>query len=493
MDRERNYVNMQVNPCKMCMPMGASQALKGFANTMNIIHGSQGCSTYIRRHMAAHYNEPVDIASSSLSEEGTVYGGSKNLKLGIKNMVGMYHPEIVGVLTTCLAETIGDDINRIVKEVRESGDYDDVDIIPIPTPGYGGSQSEGYFAAIKGILKYYGEKYLAGEYEYLSEDLKERDYEELGLDREIPYKAKGYINVIVSNATCEDIRELKRISGILGVDFLILPDISDVFDAPYEPNYNKLNGDGLSREQIPMAFEALATIELGHLVADMYSPAKYLYETFDIPMYRLPLPIGIHHMDAFVETVASVMEMEVPGELVKERGRLLDGMIDSHKHSALGKVAIFGDMDLVYGISGLLAENGMDVMVCATGSKTKRFKEGIESIMDKYSCDPVVMQDSDFETIREVIHERGVNIMVGTSDGKFIWEKDGIDLVRVGFPVHDHIGAQRKLRFGYKGSIRLLDEVVNKLLDQKHRGYKDRMIDNYYKEVTKRMEEPIWQ
>ncbi len=468
MDRERNYVNMQVNPCKMCMPMGASQALKGFANTMNIIHGSQGCSTYIRRHMAAHYNEPVDIASSSLSEEGTVYGGSKNLKLGIKNMVHMYQPEIVGVLTTCLAETIGDDINRIVKEVRDTGEFDDVDIIPIPTPGYGGSQSEGYFAAIKGILKYYGDRYQAG-------------------------KQGGHINVIVSNATCEDIRELKRISQILKVSFLILPDISDVFDAPYEAEYNKLNGDGFSRDLIPRAFEALATIELGHLVADRYSPAKYLFDNFGIPMYRLPLPIGIHHMDAFVETIAGVLDMEIPMALTKERGRLLDGMIDSHKHSALGKVAIFGDMDLVYGISLLLAENGMDLKVCATGSKTKGFKEGIERLMKNYKCHPVVMQDSDFETIRHVILETEVNIMVGSSDGKFIWEKDGIDLVRVGFPVHDHIGAQRKLRFGYKGSIRLLDEVVNKLLDQKHRGYKERMIDNYHKEVTKRMEEPIWQ
>ncbi len=72
--------------------------------------------------------------------------------------------------------------------------------------------------------------------------------------------------------------------------------------------------------------------------------------------------------------------------------------------------------------------------------------------------------------------------MIGNSNGKFIWEKDGIDLIRVGFPVHDHIGAQRKLRMGYKGSIRLLDEVVNTLLDQKHSTYRQRMFDNYHPE-----------
>ena len=102
MSKDRNYVNMQVNPCKMCMPMGASLALRGIKKSMTIIHGSQGCSTYIRRHILGHYNEPIDIASSSLSEEGTVYGGGKNLKIGLKNMVEMYQPEVVGVLPTPL-------------------------------------------------------------------------------------------------------------------------------------------------------------------------------------------------------------------------------------------------------------------------------------------------------------------------------------------------------------------------------------------------------
>ena len=61
-------VNLNTNPCKMCMPMGAATAFYGIKDCITILHGSQGCATYIRRHMATHYNEPVDIASSSLTE-----------------------------------------------------------------------------------------------------------------------------------------------------------------------------------------------------------------------------------------------------------------------------------------------------------------------------------------------------------------------------------------------------------------------------------------
>ena len=82
-----NLVNLNTNPCKMCMPMGSVSAFYGISKSMSILHGSQGCSTYIRRHMATHYNEPVDIASSSLTEEGTVFGGTKNLLKGLENLI----------------------------------------------------------------------------------------------------------------------------------------------------------------------------------------------------------------------------------------------------------------------------------------------------------------------------------------------------------------------------------------------------------------------
>lgn len=476
----RNYVNMQVNPCKMCMPMGGSQALKGIKKSMTIIHGSQGCSTYIRRHISAHYNEPIDIASSSLSEEGTVYGGAKNLKAGISNLVEMYQPEVVGVLTSCLAETIGDDISRIVKEIRETGEFEGVDIIPIATPGYGGSQSEGYYAAMRSIVAYYSE---------MSYDYKvKQGY----VDEDQPIVG-DHINIIVSNATCEDVRELRRLVALMGVKAIIGPDISEVLDSPYKESFDKLSPHGTSREELMQMMNAKASIELGDLVADQYSPALYLEAHHGVTAYRMPLPIGIHNVDRLIETIAAIYEIPIPSTIEVERGRLIDGMIDSHKHSALGRVAIYGDMDLVYGITGLMFENGVVVKVASTGSVTKKFQTRLESLAQRFDSKCRIMQDSDFETIREVIREENVNLMIGNSNGKFIWEKDGVDLVRVGFPVHDHIGAQRKLRMGYKGSMRLMDEVVNTLLDQKHRTYKQRMFDSYHPESQRREEATLWE
>ena len=133
--KNKNYVNLDVNPCKMCMPLGSALAIKGIEGAMVMMHGSQGCSTYMRRHISTHYNEPVDIASSSLNEKGTVYGGAANLKKGITNLLKMYTPKIIGIATTCLAETIGEDIDRIIEEYKKEENIEGVEFVTVSTPG----------------------------------------------------------------------------------------------------------------------------------------------------------------------------------------------------------------------------------------------------------------------------------------------------------------------------------------------------------------------
>ena len=137
-----NLVRLNVNPCKMCMPMGALTAFFGIRNCMTILHGSQGCSTYIRRHMATHYNEPVDIASSSLTEQGTVFGGGENLIRGLENLIRLYRPEVIGVATSCLAETIGEDVPAILESIPEppSGRS------PSPRPDFPGRSTRAFSA-----------------------------------------------------------------------------------------------------------------------------------------------------------------------------------------------------------------------------------------------------------------------------------------------------------------------------------------------------------
>ena len=141
------------NACKMCSPLGAALVFRGLQNCVPFLHGSQGCATYIRRYLISHYKEPMDIASSSFSEKDAVYGGAGNFSLGIANVIRQYRPEIVGIATTCLAETIGEDMNLLIAEFdRKYAEENGPALVHCSTPSYQGSHADGYWRALMAVV-----------------------------------------------------------------------------------------------------------------------------------------------------------------------------------------------------------------------------------------------------------------------------------------------------------------------------------------------------
>lgn len=451
----RNFINLDVNPCKMCMPMGASLAFKGIENTVVMLHGSQGCSTYIRRHISTHFNEPIDIASSSLNEKGTVFGGAENLKTGIKNVMKVYNPKLIGIATTCLAETIGEDLEKIVKEHinNENIDEDNTKFVTVSTPGYGGSQYEGYYKAVRKTIEKITKK---------------------------PYEKNNKLNVIMGTMSPADIRYVKNILKEFEIDYIMIPDISETMDSPFEKNYSKIPKGGTKIEDIEKMSESKATLEFGVLLNDENSPGEYLRDKYSIPLFKCPYPIGLENTDLFIKALKEFSGKELPLELNKSRGRMIDGMIDSHKYNGEGRAAIFGEPELVYSITMMCLENGIKPRVILTGSVSKKYKEELNKQLEKYKEESVILEDSDFDTALKYIKDTDTNILIGNSDGKFLHEKLNIPHVKIGFPNHDFMGAQRVLSVGYEGSILFLDRITNALIEEKHKVYREKMYSNYY-------------
>ena len=455
---EGNIVNLNINPCKMCMPMGAVSAFYGIRKCMTILHGSQGCSTYIRRHMATHYNEPIDIASSVLTEHGTVYGGEDNLIRGIRNLIKLYSPEVIGVATTCLAETIGEDISRIINIFLEANSDCNVNIIPVQTAGYGGTQFEGYWAALRAIT------------------------ENVKMDTTPNEK----VNVITSLLSPADTRYLKQLLEMFELDYILLPDISENLDGEHHEQYQRLPSSGTSIYEISKMAGAKATIELSTFVEEKLSPAKYLSDIYNVPYIRLNLPIGIRDTNALIEQLCIISGKPIPEAIKKEKGRYLDAMIDSHKYNGEGKAVVYGEPDFVYSIVRLCCENGIMPVVVATGSNCPNlgYKAIDEIVMVTQKADSdkyVILNDTDFQNIQTYALAHGANIMIGSSDARRIEEKSGIPLVRCTFPIHDRVGGHRIRTLGYEGSLQLLDSITNKLLEIKE-GFRERIHKQFFVE-----------
>jgi nitrogenase molybdenum-iron protein alpha/beta subunit/MoaA/NifB/PqqE/SkfB family radical SAM enzyme len=439
----------------MCFPLGVVTAFYGLARAMNLLHGSQGCGTYIRRHMATHYNEPIDIATSSLSEEGAVFGGEKNLHKGLRNLIKLYDPEIIGVSTTCLAETIGEDLPGSLKRFRDSNPGLKARLIPVNAPGYGGTHFEGYWRGLKAILA--------------------------GLD--LDPTPHGGVNVIAGPISPADARHLRDVLAAALPGHTLFPDISDNLDGAFNPVYDRLPRKGTTVSRIVRMAGASATLELSLFAPPEDSPGAYLEKAYGVRLLRLAPPVGLSLTDAFMTALAELGGV-IPARALEERGRLMDAMADSHKYSALGRAAIFGDPDFVHSMACLAAENGLSTALAATGSKSAAFRAVTKKALGPafgIGQEPVVADSADFALIESLCRKTGANLLVGSSEGRRLAQRENIPLVRCAFPCHDHVGGQRVRTMGYGGSTALLDRMVNELISAEEESFRGELKATHFR------------
>ncbi len=432
------------NQCQMCMPLGGVVAFKGIEGAMVLVHGSQGCSTYMRLANVEHYNEPIDVASSALNEKQTIYGGEMNLKKALDNVIRVYEPKVLGIVTTCLAETMGEDLTRMIETYTRERGVEGVDIIPVPTPSYSGSHTEGFWAATRDIIAFYAR----------------------------PTEAHQRINVIIPHISPADIREIKRIFDLMGLEYTLVPDYSMTLDRPYGGRYQKIPPGGTGTEEIAAMPGARATVQFGETCPDDLSPGLYLKQQYGVPLINLPLPIGLQNTDRLMETLQRLSGRQLPETLALERGWLLDGMADSHKYNADGRPVIYGEPELVYACTSLCMENGATPAVIASGTHTSRLGEVLRPLLADADEEPVLLEEADFASIGEAAREKGGNIAIGHSGGRSLTERQMIPIVRVGFPIHDRVGGQRILSAGYAGTLAFLERFTNTLLETKYSSYR---------------------
>lgn len=430
--------------CRMCMPLGACLAFTGFEGAVPLLHGSQGCATYIRRYLISHFCEPMDVASSSVGEAATVFGGEATLREGVANVARVYRPATIGVATTCLTETIGEDVGPMLARMADPENGIGAEtggacpaLVHVPTPSYAGTHADGFQAAVAATVA--------------------------SLAR--PGPTTDAVTLLPSIVSTADLRHLHELADAFDLPHSVLPDYSDRLDGVAVARYEKLPPGGATAAQVAAAGHAKASVTLGGLATPGVALAgDVLAQRFGVPAHRLPLPIGIRLTDAFTDLLAELSGRPAPDGLVRERGRLVDAYIDGHKHVAERVAVVFGDEDLVLGLAVWLAEIGITPAVCATGGRSGQLAVELARHAPELDGKVRVLDDGDFELIGAAAAEVRPDLLIGHSKGYPIARRLGVPLVRVGLPIHDRVGAQRVRHLGYRGAQELFDRVANALV-----------------------------
>jgi nitrogenase molybdenum-iron protein NifN len=419
------------NACKMCSPLGACLAFSGVAGGVPLLHGSQGCATYIRRYLISHFREPLDVASSNFGERAAIFGGEENLRTALANVAKGYSPSLVGVATTCLSETIGDDVAAFLSRIPEG---ERPPTVHASTPAYSGTHFDGYVRAVRALVE--------------------------TLAREAP-RERDAIALFPGIVSPADLRWLRSLVEGFALRPVIVPDYADRLDGGCWEEYQRIPPGGTAIQEIRGLGGAAASLETTW-VAGEGTAAAWLEERFGVPWHRIGLPVGLQGTDELIAVLAETAGREVGEAVSAERARLVDSYVDAHKYVFDRRTLLFGEEDLVIALARFCVEIGLKPVLCASGGTSGRLSDEVRHWVGS-ECE--VRSDVDFEDVADLARDLSPEILIGNSKGAKLARRLKRPLVRVGLPIHDRIGAARVQHLGYPGTQQLFDRVVNALLE----------------------------
>lgn len=447
-----------INPIFTCQPCGAQYASIGIKECIGIVHGGQGCVMFVRLLFSQHFKESFEIASSSLHEDGAVFGATHRVEEAVDVLLMRYpHVKVIPIISTCSTEVIGDDIDGVVRKLndgllKEKFPGREVHLIPIHTPSFKGSQVTGYDVAVENFVSYFAKK---GE-------------------------PNGKINLITGWVNPGDVAALKHLLAEMQVDATVLFEI-EAFDSPLMPEGNVVSHGDTTVEDLTGTANALGTIALNRYEGG--KAAKYLESEFDVPAIIGPTPIGIRNTDTFLQNVKKMTGKSIPETLVRERGIAIDALTDiAHMFLADKKVAIYGHPDLVVGLAEFCLDLEMKPVLLLLGDDNSAYPNDprIQALQEKVDYGMEIIMNADLWELENRIKNEGLelDLILGHSKGRFISIDYNIPMVRVGFPTYDRAGLYRYPVVGYAGAMWLGEAMANTLFtDMEHKKNKEWILN----------------
>ena len=426
-----------VNPLKMSQPIGGALAFMGLRGAMPLLHGSQGCTSFGLVLFTRHFKEAIPMQTTAMSEVATVLGGYENVEQAVLNIYNRTKPEIIGICSTGVTETKGDDVPGFIKQIRAKHDIvANLPIVYVSTPDFKDAFQDGW------------EKTVAAIIDALVETPKSASRRDA-----------SRVNVLPGcHLTPGDLDELRTIIEDFGLEPTFLPDFAGSLDGHIPDDFTPTTIGGVGVEEVSMMGHAGWTIAIG---AQMRPAAEALQKKTQVPFKVFERLCGLEANDELMAFLTSISGRPAPMKYRRQRGQLVDAMLDGHFHIGGRKVAIGAEPDLLYDIGGLLT--GMGAHILAAVSTTQ------SSVLERVETDDVLI--GDLEDLENLAKEKGCDLLITHSHGRQAAERLKIPFFRMGIPMFDRLGGGHQIMVGYRGARDLIFDVCNLLMadhDENH-------------------------
>ncbi|MBI1206552.1 MAG: nitrogenase iron-molybdenum cofactor biosynthesis protein NifN [Azospirillum sp.] len=423
--------SLAVNPLRMSQPLGGALAFLGLDRCMPCFHGSQGCTAFGLVLLVRHFREAIPLQTTAMDQVSTILGGAENLEAAILNIYERTHPAVIGVCTTGVTETKGEDMAGALVTFRQRHpELCDLALVFVSTPDYVGGLEQGYAAAVGGII----------------DSLVE------------PHGScvVGQVNVLAgSHLTPGDIDELRDVIEAFGLRPIMLPDLGGSMSGRQPDQFAATTLGGTTLEQIRSMGRSQITLVVGeHLRA----AGDALQHKTGVPTVFFDRLTGLEPCDRLIRTLMELSGRPVPQRLRRQRESLVDAMLDGHFYFGRKRVVLALEPDLLYVYAHFLAGMGCSVIAAVAPTPS--------SVLDHIDATTVKVGDhSDAEALAA-----GADLIISNSHARQGAERRQVPLLRAGFPTFDRLGAAHRAVVGYRGTRDLIFEIGNLFLagDQEH-------------------------
>jgi nitrogenase molybdenum-iron protein NifN len=416
-----------VNPLKMSQPIGGTLAFMGLRGAMPLLHGSQGCTSFGLVLFTRHFKEAIPMQTTAMSEVATVLGGYENVEQAVLNIFNRAKPEIIGICSTGVTETKGDDVDGYIKLIRQKhAAVANLPIVYVSTPDFKDAFQDGWAKTVTRIV----------------ETIVEAPKSSARRD-------PSRINVLPGcHLTPGDLDELRTIFEDFGLEPTFLPDLAGSLDGHIPDDFTPTTIGGVGVEEISTMGQCGWTIAIG---AQMRAAAEALQKKTGVPFRLFERLCGLEANDELMGFLTEISGRPAPMKYRRQRGQLVDAMLDGHFHIGGRKLAVGAEPDLLNEIGGLLTEMGARLLVAVTTTQSP--------VLERLPTEEVLIGDlEDLETLAKA---KECDLMVTHSHGRMAASRLKIPFFRMGIPMFDRLGGGHQLMVGYRGARDVIFDICN--------------------------------
>jgi nitrogenase molybdenum-iron protein NifN len=430
-----------VNPLKMSQPIGAVLAFLGLDACMPALHGSQGCTAFGLVLFVRHFRENIPLQTTAMNEATTILGAMDNIEQAILNIWNRAKPQIICIASTGLTETKGDDVDGYITLIRKKHpELADLAIVYVSTPDYKDAFQDGWSRAVTRLVEQLVEPATAPMLAAVGPE---------GVSAISPQ-----INILAgSHLTPADIEEIRETVEAFGLNPIILPDLSGSLDGHIPEEFMPTTMGGTRLADIRRMGASGLTIAIGE---HMRPAAQALADKAGVKFEVLERLTGLAACDRFIALLAKHSGKPVPNKYRRQRGQLVDGMLDGHFFFGGKKIAIGAEPDLMWAIGNLLLEMGCDIGAAVTTTHSP--------LLEKLPVEEVLI--GDLEDLERLAQD--CDLLITHSHGRQMAERLDIPFLRLGMPLFDRLGAAHRLSVGYRGTRDLVFEIGNMFMADTH-------------------------